>query len=69
MSTEIITRRDFLRTTAMAGAAAAIGAVAPPVLADDKPYGPFRMGIQSYSLRAFGLDEAAKTHCVRWTLF
>jgi len=45
-----------------AAGALAIGraraAAAAPALAAEEPYGPFKMGIQSYSLRHFKLDEA-----------
>jgi inosose dehydratase len=51
-----LSRRELLRTGA--AGAAALAASALPAWADDRPYGPFRMGIQSYSLRAFGLDRA-----------
>jgi len=70
-----ITRRDLLRTGAISAAALVFGAES--ALAQDAqqrrqrgqgqgqrrgPYAPFRMGIQSYSLRHFKLDEAlAKT--------
>jgi sugar phosphate isomerase/epimerase len=58
------TRREFL-TGALWGAAgmallpvAGVGAQAAPA----DPYAPFRVGLQSYSLRHFGLDDAlAKT--------
>lgn len=53
-------RRDALRL----GASAALGAAfAPLALAGDKaadPYGGFRMGVQTYSLRAFGFPDAVK---------
>ncbi|HRK20490.1 MAG TPA: sugar phosphate isomerase/epimerase [Fimbriimonadaceae bacterium] len=51
-----MTRRDFLRTSSIT----AVGAV--PVLRalahEANPYAPFKMGIQSYSLRGFKLDQA-----------
>jgi inosose dehydratase len=49
------TRREVLRASAAGTMAAALGTRAG---ADDKPYGPFRMGIQSYTLRAFDTDTA-----------
>jgi inosose dehydratase len=53
------TRRDFLRDAAAAGLALAgpggrRGEAAPAAGA----YGPFKMGIQSYSLRGYGFEEA-----------
>lgn len=49
------TRRQFLRDAAILAALAA----SPAAFAKSaSPYGPFRMGIQSYSLRGFKLDEA-----------
>jgi sugar phosphate isomerase/epimerase len=58
------TRRDLLATALAAAGTAVIGG---RTSGDDSPapgpYGPFRMGIQSYSLRHFKLDEAlAITH-------
>ncbi|MBS0267119.1 MAG: sugar phosphate isomerase/epimerase [Planctomycetes bacterium] len=48
-------RRDFLK----AGAAAAIAcATGPSALAADDPYRGFKMGIQSYSLREFKVQQA-----------
>jgi inosose dehydratase len=48
-------RRDFLK----AGTVAAATCLATPSLfAADDPYRGFKMGIQSYSLRAFNVDEA-----------
>jgi sugar phosphate isomerase/epimerase len=54
------TRRAWLRSSAQATLALTIGrslaqAARTP---DDRPYGPFKMGIQSYSLRNFKLPEA-----------
>lgn len=51
-----MTRRDFLRasSTAAIGAAPVLRALA----AESNPYAPFKMGIQSYSLRGFPLDRA-----------
>ena len=49
-------RRQFLHaTTALAGAALVGRGVAA---ADDDPYGGFKMGLQSYSLRAFDVETA-----------
>ncbi len=48
-------RREFLKTTAAGAAALAIGSNA---FADDNPYGPFKMGLQSYTLRSYkSLDD------------
>lgn len=56
------------RRSAMALGLAAVGSLALGRFAQaedtpaDSPYGPFQMGLQSYSLRAFALEEAlAKT--------
>jgi len=55
-------RRDFLKTTAAAGAAALVGANLTPLAAAEKdPYAGFRMGIQSYSLRGFDVVKALET--------
>ena len=51
-------RRAFLRTAGLSAAAALILGVQGEAQADKPPYGPFRMGVQSYTLRHFGLDEA-----------
>lgn len=62
-----ITRRSFLSTTLTAAAAAdatwfdvprVLAAVSPARAASLKKYGGFPMGLQSYSLRAFGVDGA-----------
>jgi sugar phosphate isomerase/epimerase len=53
-----LTRRDFLKTSALAGLAAV-----PALAADDKkddPYGGFLVGIQSYTFRKFNLEQALK---------
>lgn len=53
------TRRALLRDSALVAA----GTLLAPSLAraaEKSPYGPFKMGIQSYSLREFSLDEALK---------
>jgi sugar phosphate isomerase/epimerase len=55
------TRRDWLRSSAQASLALALGhslASASDRTRVDGPYGPFKMGIQSYSLRNFKLPEA-----------
>jgi sugar phosphate isomerase/epimerase len=62
MSQHTLSRRDLLR----GAAAGAVGIAATPLAAwsqQNRPYAPFRMGIQSYSLRGYkSLDEAlAKT--------
>lgn len=48
------TRRELVKAGIAGGALMAGGRA----FADDKPYGPFRMGIQSYSLRGFDFDTA-----------
>jgi sugar phosphate isomerase/epimerase len=60
---EALSRRDFLRGTTAAGLGLLTGL---PALAQERegrsPYAPFRMGIQTYSLRAFKIEDAcAKT--------
>ena len=56
--------RSLNRRDALALGLGAVGALAlgRPALAADSPepgpYGPFKMGIQSYSLRNFGFDDA-----------
>jgi inosose dehydratase len=73
MSRENITRRDFLRVGATCALAAGAGAIPALRAFGDDDYGPFRMGIQSYSLRAFTLDEAIemtnKLHLHYWESF
>ncbi len=53
------TRRDFLAAGATLAAGLALGGrlapAAPPL---EGEYGPFKMGLQSYSLRHFKLDQA-----------
>ncbi|MFO0959002.1 MAG: sugar phosphate isomerase/epimerase [Isosphaeraceae bacterium] len=51
------TRRELLATGLGAAAALAFGRIGAASAGD---YGPFKFGIQSYSLREFGLDEALK---------
>jgi sugar phosphate isomerase/epimerase len=50
-----LSRRDFLRVGA---ATAAASLAAPSLFAADDPYRGFKMGIQSYSLREFKVQEA-----------
>src|SRR4051794_12804325 len=62
-------RTEPTRRDALSAGLAALGALglgrslrAAQTVADKDPFGPFRMGLQSYSLRHFKLDEAlAKT--------
>ncbi|MBM81161.1 MAG: sugar phosphate isomerase [Planctomycetaceae bacterium] len=56
---QTVDRRTFLKTAAVAGGALAL---APESLLADKadPYAGFKMGIQSYSLRGFTVEEALK---------
>lgn len=49
-------RRQFLQTTAMATAATLLGT--SRAMAADDPYAGFKMGLQSYSLRAFDVEKA-----------
>ncbi|MCX6382181.1 MAG: sugar phosphate isomerase/epimerase [Armatimonadetes bacterium] len=59
--TSKFTRRAFLQSAALGVAGATLGSSGSAfALADNNDYGPFRMGIQSYSLRAFKTDEALK---------
>jgi sugar phosphate isomerase/epimerase len=55
------TRREFLRAAGV-GVVGGVLATQLPITAfgADNPYAPFRMGIQSYSLRAFKTEEALK---------
>jgi inosose dehydratase len=56
---ETLTRREVLAAGLATASALALG---PRAFGADSPYGPFKMGIQSYSLRHYKLDEAlAKT--------
>ncbi len=50
------TRRDFLQMTSLAAAATLLGA--HQTFAADDPYAGFKMGLQSYSLRAFKVEKA-----------
>ncbi|HET6384481.1 MAG TPA: sugar phosphate isomerase/epimerase [Armatimonadota bacterium] len=60
MKRQLISRRGFFRRAALG--ATALAAVGAPAFADSspsaRPYGPFKMGIQSYSLRGYGFDQA-----------
>lgn len=58
MAGHLISRRSFLQGTALAAGAAVLGMPRSLPAAEEDPYGGFRMGLQSYSLRAFKLDEA-----------
>src|ERR1700722_11243370 len=52
-------RRDFLASgLAVAGALTLGGRSALAGFTPDGPYGPFKMGLQSYSLRNFKTEEA-----------
>lgn len=54
------TRRGFIKTAGTSIAAVALGAFGKSAAYAADPYGGLRMGIQSYSLRHFALDEALK---------
>jgi sugar phosphate isomerase/epimerase len=57
-----VSRRDFLATSVVAGGTLALGA-APALAAKEKdPYGGFKMGVQSYSLRGFKDPRVALKH-------
>ncbi|MDB5349523.1 MAG: sugar phosphate isomerase/epimerase [Planctomycetota bacterium] len=62
-SPRLLTRRDALAAGLAAAGALTLGRFAGAAdTPADSPYGPFRMGLQSYSLRHFKLDDAlAKT--------
>lgn len=57
MSSTSPSRRELLTLAALSGGAALLGRPAG-AQQQRRPYGPFRMGIQSYSLRGFKADEA-----------
>jgi len=58
-------RRLFLKSAALGGAAAALGGWVEEVRGSPSPYGPFKMGVQTYTFRAFPLADAlAKTKAV-----
>jgi len=52
------TRRQFVNTGLTAAAGLTALGVGRGASAEDKPYGPFRMGMQSYSLRGYDVDTA-----------
>jgi sugar phosphate isomerase/epimerase len=54
--TNVLSRRNFLSRMGAAGAALAFSRAVRA--AEDKPYGGFKMGLQSYSLRAFPFEKA-----------
>jgi inosose dehydratase len=59
-SNAVYTRRDVLAgglaaASALALAGSRVGAASP----DDSPYGPFKMGVQSFSLRGYQRDHKA----------
>jgi sugar phosphate isomerase/epimerase len=58
--THDVSRRDFLKAGAAAAAAAVCAGAVPlgTAAAADDPYRGFKMGIQSYSLRGFKVNEA-----------
>lgn len=51
-----MTRRDFLRISSVS--AVATVPVLRAIAHESNPYAPFKMGIQSYSLRGFKVDQA-----------
>ncbi len=51
-------RRDFLAAGLISAGALALGRTARADSPESGPYGPFKMGLQSYSLRNYKLDEA-----------
>jgi inosose dehydratase len=53
-----VTRREALRHGLTGAAALALLGPQAQASRDGKPYGPFRMGIQSYSLRGYDFDTA-----------
>src|SRR4051812_36321988 len=56
----VYTRRDVLAGgVAAAGALALSGSRAAAAAPEDSPYGPFKMGVQSYSLRGYQRDHKA----------
>src|SRR6476620_9957263 len=59
--TTLPSRREFLATSAAAGAALALTA-ARGRAADESPYGSFHVGAQSYSFRDFNLEQALKQY-------
>lgn len=58
-SRNTLSRRELIRGTALSAAGAALApSLARGADAAKSPYGPFKMGIQSYSLRGYKLDAA-----------
>lgn len=53
-----MTRRELLYAGTAGAAALVLGERTGMVARREKPYGPFRMGIQSYSLRGYNFDTA-----------
>jgi inosose dehydratase len=53
-----ITRRRFLRDTAAGATSLSLLPALVALAQQNSPYRPFRMGIQSYSLRGYNVDEA-----------
>jgi len=52
-----VTRRNFLATGLATASALALGTRSTlGAVANEKPYGPFKMGLQSYSLRGYHLN-------------
>ncbi|MBM3457238.1 MAG: sugar phosphate isomerase/epimerase [Armatimonadetes bacterium] len=56
--TNPLSRRILLRAAALAAGGAVLTLPEDPADAQENPYAPFRMGIQSYSLRGYNLDQA-----------
>jgi inosose dehydratase len=56
-----VTRRDFLRVTSAGALAIGLGSSTRLFAADADPYLGFKMGLQSYSLRAFKVEKALET--------
>src|SRR5262245_37223806 len=69
MTDSNVTRRRFIQTSVLSASLA--GPLSRLTCADDtNPYGGFKMGIQSYSLRHYDTDEAlAKTKELRLTFW
>lgn len=53
-----LTRREAVRHLLTGAASLALLSRQAQAARDDKPYGPFRMGLQSYSLRGYDFDTA-----------
>ncbi|MDX2037719.1 MAG: sugar phosphate isomerase/epimerase [Isosphaeraceae bacterium] len=54
----LLTRRGALAAGLALAGSACVARSAFSALAEDKPYGPFKAGIQSYSLRGYGFADA-----------